>query len=227
MMEFAKHQVARMMDFSSVRAECDLDDIRFLAQKARQLSPVAVFALPAWISVLRELLADKADVAIGGVVGFPSGGETTKSKVFQAKELVSIGCDEIDMVVNIGKLRSGRYGEVEDDIRKVVEAVEGKPVKVILECCRVTDDQSRDGCHSCVAAGAHFIKTGTGWADCSRIAEYISLMYSCIGQEIGIKAAGGVRDLEMLIDLYNRGARRFGVGVNSAIRILGHCKDTV
>ena len=214
-----------MMDLSAVRAEHNADDIQSLADSARKYGVIAVFALPGWTPSLANLLADEPHIAIGGVVGFPSGGESTASKVFQAKDLIAMGCSELDMVVNIGQLRSQRHAEVEADIRAVVEAADGRGVKVILECGLLSDDQIRHGCEICVRAGARFVKTGTGWADCTRIAEYISLMHACVGDAIGIKAAGGIRDLATLVDLYERGARRFGVGVGSATHILQQCPD--
>ena len=124
------------------------------------------------------------------------------------------------MVINVGKLRSELFAAVEQDIHAVVQAAEDRPVKVILECVHLSDSLIREACHLSARAGARFVKTGTGWADCQNIAHYISLMQACVGDSMGIKAAGGIRDLDTLVDLYERGARRFGVGVDSAIRIL-------
>jgi deoxyribose-phosphate aldolase len=226
-MHFNTQQLAQMMDFSAVRAESDFSDIKRMADAARVHRPVAVFALPAWTPVLRDMLKDLPDIAIGGVVGFPSGGDTTESKVFQAQSLLAMGCLELDMVINIGKLRSDLFEEVEQDIRSVVQAADDKPVKVIFECGHLSDDQIREACHVSARAGARFVKTGTGWADSSDIAHAISLMHACVGDRLGVKAAGGIRDLETLVDLYERGARRFGVGVDSAIKILQQCDATL
>ena len=225
-MRFNPQQLARMMDFSAVRAESDFNDMQRMAEAARVYHPIAVFSLPAWTPVLQDLLSDRPDIALGGVVGFPSGGDTTGSKMYQARQLLDMGCQELDMVINIGKLRSGFLDEVEQDIRAVVQAVNDTPVKVIFECGHLSDDQIREACHLSARAGARFVKTGTGWADSSNIAHHISLMHDCVGHSLGIKAAGGIRDLETLTDLYERGARRFGVGVDSAIRILEQC-DTM
>jgi deoxyribose-phosphate aldolase len=226
-MHFNTQQLAQMMDFSAVRAESDFSDIKRMADTARVHRPVAVFALPAWTPVLRDMLKDLPDIAIGGVVGFPSGGDTTESKVFQAQSLLAMGCLELDMVINIGKLRSDLFEEVEQDIRSVVQAADDKPVKVIFECGHLSDDQIREACQLSARAGARFVKTGTGWADSSNIAHAISLMHACVGDRLGVKAAGGIRDLETLVDLYERGARRFGVGVDSAIKILQQCDATL
>jgi len=225
-MHFNRQQLARMMDFSAVRAQSDYHDIKRMAEGARIHNAIAVFALPAWTSVLRDMLEDRPDIAIGGVVGFPSGGDTTESKVFQAQALLSMGCQELDMVINIGKVRSDLLVEIEQDVRSVVQASQDRPVKVILECVHLSEDQIREACLASARAGAAFVKTGTGWADCSNIAHYISLMYDCVGDRLGIKAAGGIRDLNTVIDLYERGARRFGVGVESAVNILEQCDIT-
>lgn len=217
---FTREQAAKMMDFSAVRAESNMDDIQFMVDKAIEYKPIAVFALPGWTNVLKEKLRDHPEIGIGGVVSFPSGGDTTESKVFQAEELIKAGCSELDMVINIGKLRSGLYDEVEQDIHAVIQAAGGKPVKVIFECTHLSDEQIRRACRLCIDARASYVKTGTGWAECTQIADYISIMKSCVGDKIKIKAAGGIRDLDTFVDLYNRGARRFGVGVKSAITIL-------
>ncbi len=224
-MSLTQKQLARMMDFSAVRAERNADDIQKLADGARRYGAIAVFALPAWTPTLVEMLADESHIAIGGVVGFPSGGDSTAAKAFQTRELIGMGCSELDMVLSVGRLRSADHKTVEDDIRAVVDAAEGTLLKVILECGLLSDDQIRQGCDICVRAGADYVKTGTGWADCTRIAEYISLMRECVGDAIGIKAAGGIRDLATVLDLYERGARRFGVGVGSAASILQACPD--
>ena len=219
-MDFNRQELARMLDFSAVRAESDFEDIKRMAEGAKAYHPVAVFALPAWTPALCDMLGHSPDIAIGGVVGFPSGGDTTESKVFQAQELLAMGCRELDMVINIGKLRAELSEAVEQDIRAVVEAAHDVPIKVILECAHLSDPQIRAACQLSARAGARFVKTGTGWADCADIAHYVSLMHACVGDSMGIKAAGGIRDLETLTDLYERGARRFGVGVDSGIQIL-------
>lgn len=224
-MDFTREQIAKMMDLSAVRAESDLDEIQFMVETAIKYNPIAVFALPAWTSVLKEKLSDYPEIVIGGVVGFPSGGDTTECKVFQAEALIKAECGELDMVINIGMLRSGLYNEVRQDISAVVRAARGMPVKVIFECTHLTDGQIRRACELCIDAGVSYVKTGTGWAECSRIAEYVTIMKSVVGDKVGVKAAGGVRDLETLVDLYNRGARRFGVGAKSAATILTAVSD--
>jgi len=190
-MHFNRQELARMLDFSAVRAESDFEDIKRMAEGAKVYHPVAVFALPAWTPVLCDMLGDRLDIAIGGVVGFPSGGDTTESKVFQARELLAMGCQELDMVINIGKLRSELLEEVEQDIHAVVQAAHDVPVKVILECAHLSDPQIREACLVSARAGARFVKTGTGWADCTDIARYVSLMHACVGEVWALRRPGG------------------------------------
>lgn len=222
-MKLTVSQIARMIDLSAVRAESDVAEVRALAECAKKHQCMAAFALPSQTPLLVDLLADEPAIVIGGVVGFPSGGVTTSIKAAEARELLAMGCNELDMVINVGMLRSGRDEQVRADIRAVVDAGGGVPVKVILECHHLTDEQIRKGCELSIAAGAAYVKTGTGWAPTGATPQSVSLMKQCVGDAIGIKAAGGVRSLEMLVELYRCGARRFGIGLNSATAIFQQC----
>ena len=222
-MKLTTHDIARMMDASAVRAESDETEVRALADCVRKYQCIAAFTLPGFTPLIHDLLADAPDIRIGGVVAFPSGGHATSIKTAEAHELARAGCDELDMVINVGMLRSGKWQYVEDDIRSVAEASDGAPVKVILECHHLSDDEIRKGCELCVKAGAAFVKTGTGWAPTGATVENIALMKSCVGDAIGVKAAGGIRNLDTLLELYRQGARRFGVGLKSIGEILEDC----
>ena len=213
-------EVARMIDLSAVQAQDDDDYIRTMVECARKFHCIAVIPLPSRIQLVRELLGTDDSVLIGGAVGFPSGGETTASKVFETREQIQLGCREMDMVINIGKLLSDRMADVLEDVRAVRQACEGIPLKVILECHYLSETQILRGCDICMEAGAAWVKTGTGWAQTGATPRNIALIKSHVGEAIGVKAAGGVRDLDALIALYNLGARRFGVGLKSGIRIL-------
>ena len=213
-------EIARLIDVSAVKAEDTEEDVRRMVQTARSFRCVAVIPLPAMTPLAIRLLAGDPAVAAGGVAGFPSGGETTTTKVFQTREMIQAGCTEIDIVLNVGWLRSGMAAEVTSDVRAVVEEAGSFPVKVILECHHLTDDQIRTGCDCAVRAGAAWVKTSTGWPPTGATPQNISLIKSHVGEAIGIKAAGGIRDLETLLDLYRRGARRFGLGWRTATSIL-------
>ena len=214
-------EIARMVDLSAVRADSDEHEVRTLAQMAAQYGCACASTLPSHTPLLVELLSAEPAVRIGGNVGFPAGGTTTAMKALEARELLRMGCGELDMVINIGMLRSGHDAYVLDDIRAIVDAAAGAPVKAILECHYLSEDQIRRACELCIEAGAAFVKTGTGWAPTGATLENIVLIKSCVGDAIGIKAAGGIRSLETIRAMYRLGARRFGIGLRSAPLILG------
>jgi len=218
-MSFTVQELARMTDLTAVRAKDDESVVRALADAARKYRPICVCVLPGHTPLLCDLLAGEPDIHIVGAVGFPSGGHTTATKVAEVRELLAMGCSELDMVINIGWLRSGAYQRVLDDIRAVVEAAGGAPVKVILECHYLSEDHIRAGCELCIQAGAAFVKTSTGWAPTGATLENVALIKSCVGDAIAIKAAGGIRDLETVAAMYRLGAHRFGIGLSSAIKI--------
>ena len=213
-------QIARMTDLSAVKAETTEQDIHDLADAARKHQCICVFTMPCYTSLIAELLAGEPNVGIGGVAGFPSGTVLTRTKAAQARELIAMGCGEIDMVMNVGRLKSGNDPYVLEDIRAVVDVCGEVPLKVILECHHLTDDEIRRACELCIEAGAAFVKTGTGWAPTGATLHNIALMKACVGDRVQIKAAGGVRDLETLLEMHSLGATRFGIGLNSALAIL-------
>lgn len=217
-------EIARMIDVSAVRAESTLEEIRQAADIARTYNCAAVFALPAHSSLLIELLRDSTVLA-GGVVGFPGGGDTTRIKAATAGELVDLGCAEIDMVHNIAWLKAGLRGPYVADVRAVVEAAAGRPVKVIFECHWLTPDEIERACTWCLDAGAAWVKTGTGWAPTGATLDNVTLMKRTVGERCNVKAAGGVRDLRTLLALHARGARRFGIGCHAARDILEAAKQ--
>lgn len=215
--------LARMMDLSAVRTDVDEAEVRELVRAAARRHCVCVFPMPCWVPLARGLLADSPDVGVGGVVGFPSGATTSAAKVAEARELLAAGATELDMVINVGWLRSGLEAAVVDDIRGVVEAAGGVPVKVILEVHYLTDDEIRRGSEWCVRAGAAFVKTATGWTSTGATPHNVALIKATIGDAAQVKAAGGVRDLQTVVELYRCGATRFGVSHASGIKILDAC----
>lgn len=207
------------MDISAVRADSTLEEIAQSAEVARRFGCVAVFALPAHTPFLLERLAGSAVIA-GGVAGFPGGAETTSVKAAAARELARLGCREIDIVNNLAWLKAGRRELYQGDVRAVIEAAEGLPVKVILECHWLTPDEIVRACEWCAEAGAAWVKTGTGWAPTGATLENVALMRRAVGGRCGVKAAGGVRDAQTLLAMFELGARRFGIGVRTAEAIL-------
>jgi deoxyribose-phosphate aldolase len=216
-------QLARMMDLSAVRAEVDLPEVRRLAEAARRYNCVCAFVLPCYCCELKALLADAPGVGLGGVVGFPSGAHSTAIKVAEAREQLAAGAVELDMVINVGMLRSGRDRLVEDDIRAVVNTAGAVPLKVILEAHHLTDDEIVRGSRLAVRAGAAFVKTGTGWAPTGATLHNVQLIKSAVGESARVKAAGGVRDLKTVAEMIRLGVSRFGVGLATGTTILDEC----
>ncbi|CUH97807.1 hypothetical protein P22_3953 [Propionispora sp. 2/2-37] len=212
--------IGRMIDVSAVRADVTLEEIDSLVEVAKQYHCICTFVMPCFTPYLVEKLADTPDTIAGGVVGFPSGADTSTIKTQTAKELIGAGCRELDMVINVGALKSGRFDIVKNDIKAVVTAAAGIPVKTILETAYLTDEEIARGSQIAVEAGAAFIKTGTGWAPKPTTVETIRLIKSVIGDSALIKAAGGVRDLDTLLAMVEAGCSRFGIGLRSAVAIL-------
>ena len=215
--------IAKMIDLSCVRTTSSRADIREMVQAARQYGFGQVSVLQCFIPDTKQLLAGTPDIHLIGNVSFPSGSDTTTVKVFQAKEMVAAGCDEIDMVMNVGRLRSGDLKEVEADVREVVETARPLPVKVIIEIMYLTQAEVEQACNLCVRADAAFVKTGSGWANRGTTLEDVRLVKSIVGERIKIKASGGIRDLEGLTAMYRAGARRFGINLKSGIEIVESC----
>jgi len=213
------NEIAKLMDISAVRADSTMEEIKESAELAKQYGCICVFALPAHTPYLISQLGGST-VFAGGAVGFPGGAETTATKVVVAKELVSMGCREIDMVNNIAWLKANNKGAYVNDVRSVIQASGGLPVKVILECHWLTSDEIVRACEWCVEAGASWVKTGTGWAPTGATLENVTLMKQTVGERCQVKAAGGVKDLQTLLAMHERGVRRFGIGVRTARVIL-------
>ena len=216
-------EIAKMIDISCVRTTSNKADIEEMVAAALRYGFGQVSVNQCFIPYTRQLLKDTSNVRIVGNVSFPSGSDSTSLKVAQAKEMLAAGCDEIDMVMNIGKLRSKELDEVEADVRAVIETVHPVPVKVIIEVMYLTREETEQACGICVRSGAAFVKTGTGWADRATTLEDVRLVKSFVGDRIKIKASGGIRDLDMLVQMYKAGARRFGVNLKSGIKILEEC----
>jgi deoxyribose-phosphate aldolase len=216
-------EIARMIDLSCVRTTSSKTDIEEMVDAACRYGFGQVSVLQCFIPYTRQLLQHSPHVRLVGNVSFPSGSDSTTLKVAQAKEMIAAGCDEIDLVMNIGKLRSGELAEVEDDVRAVIRTVRPLPLKVIIEIMCLTREEVQQACEICLRAGASYVKTGTGWAQRGTTLEDVRLVKSIVGDQIQIKASGGIRGLDTLIEMYRAGARRFGVNLKSGIQIVEEC----
>jgi deoxyribose-phosphate aldolase len=212
--------IARLIDISAVRTPHGAQEIRGLVANAKQHDFVAVHVLPCWVPFLRGLLADRPDILIGAPVGFPGGAHRTEIKVAEAKFLVQDGVHEMDMMLNVGKLRSSETCYCEDDIRAVVRAAGSVPVKVILEVHYLSRDQLRTACDLCIKAGAAYVKTATGWAPSGATLEVVELITTHVGSAIKVKAAGNIRDLDTLVKMHRMGVSRFGINLESSMAIV-------
>lgn len=213
-------EIAKMIDLSCVRTISNKGDIEEMVEAARKYGFGQVSVLQCFIPYTRQLLKNTPHIKVVGNVSFPSGSDSTSIKVKQAREMVEADCDEIDMVMNIGKLRSGEFKEVEKDVRNVIETVHPIPVKVIIEIMYLSIEETEQACSICMRSGAAFVKTGTGWANRGTTLDDVRLVKSFVGDRIKIKASGGIRDLNMLVKMYQAGARRFGVNLKSGIKIV-------
>jgi deoxyribose-phosphate aldolase len=222
-MLLTEKEIAKMIDLSCVQTVSSKADIEEMVVAARKYKFGQVSVLQCFIPYTRQLLNGAPDIHVVGNVSFPSGSDSTSLKVVQAKEMIAAGCDEIDMVMNIGKLRSGELAEVEEDVRAVIQTVHPLPLKVIIEIMCLTRDEVQQACAICLRAGASFVKTGTGWAARGTTLEDVRLVKSIVGDQIKIKASGGIRDLDRLVEMYQAGARRFGVNLKSGIQIVEEC----
>jgi deoxyribose-phosphate aldolase len=203
-------QVAKAIDHSLLRPELTLSDVEKGCDLAARYQVASVCVRPADV-VLAARLLQGSEVAVGTVVGFPHGSHKTTTKVFEAREALADGATELDMVINIGWLRSGEDRMVEDEIKAVVEAAAGKAlVKVILENAYLNDEQKVRGSKMTETAGADFVKTSTGFASTGATIEDLQLMRASVSDAVQVKAAGGVRSLDTLLEVMSVGVTRAG-----------------
>ena len=203
-------QVAKAIDHSLLRPELTLNDVEKGCDLAARYLVASVCVRPADVVLAGRILSG-SEVAVGTVVGFPHGSHTTATKVFEARQALDDGATELDMVINIGWLCSGEDRMVEDEIRAVVETAAGKAlVKVILENAYLSEEQKVRGSKMTEAAGADFVKTSTGFAPSGATIEDLQLMRASVSDAVQVKAAGGVRSLDSLLEVMSVGVTRAG-----------------
>jgi deoxyribose-phosphate aldolase len=214
--KYSKKKIAKTIDHSLLKPEMTRDEVRQGCEIAKQYDVASVCCKPSDVAFCAEILKG-TDVEIGTVVGFPHGSSTTATKVFETKAAIADGATEIDMVLNIGLLKSGLYEEVKSDIAAVVEAAGGKMVKVILENAYLTDDEKVTACKLCEAAGAHYVKTSSGYAPTGATVADVKLMRASVSPKVKVKSAGGVRTLDALIEMLDAGVERSGATTTSTM----------
>lgn len=209
--------LAALIDHTILRPDATRSEIERLCMEARENRFASVCVQPHWVSLCAQLLAG-TPVKVCTVVGFPHGMNKPETKCFEARRAVLDGATELDMVINIGALKSRDYSTVERDIRGVVEC--GRPratIKVILETASLTDEEKIEGCTLAKAAGADYVKTSTGFGPGGATVEDVALMRRVVGPKMGVKAAGGIRDADIARRMVQAGASRIGASASLKI----------
>lgn len=214
----AKEVVARMIDHTLLRADATKAEIETLCEEAAKFCFASVCVNPCWVRYCAQKLRGKG-VKVCTVVGFPLGATSTMAKAKETEIAVAHGANEIDMVINIGWLKSGEYDLVKKDIHEVVRyAGRNVPVKVIIETCLLTDEEKIKACLLAKEGGAAYVKTSTGFGKSGATAADIALMRRVVGEELGVKASGGVRTYEDAVALIESGASR--IGASASVKIV-------
>jgi deoxyribose-phosphate aldolase len=208
--------IASMIDHTLLKPDATASQIEKLCREAKEYGFASVCFKPVWVARAAEWLKD-SNVKVCTVVGFPLGATTKETKAFETRNAIENGADEIDMVMNIGALKSGEHTLVREDIAAVVEAAGGKTVKVILETGLLNDDEIRRASTLAKEAGAHFVKTSTGFGYGGATEAAVRLMRETVGPDMGVKASGGVRDAETARKMIEAGANRIGASASVAI----------
>ena len=199
----------KLFDHSIVRPNATRDEVLQFAETAVRLGTATLTVQPHYIRLAASALAGSG-VLLGTTVGFPHGNETPDMKEYQAKAVLDLGAQEIDMVMNIPALKNGEQDVFMEDIQGVVRAADGATVKVITENCFLTQEEKRRACQWIAEAGADFVKTATAYADGGATLDDVRLMYEAVAGRCQVKAAGGVRQIHEILEYLRAGARRFG-----------------
>lgn len=214
-------EIAGMIDHTLLRPETTKEDIAGLCVEAKKYGFASVCVNPVHVRLCAGVLWG-VSVKVGTVVGFPLGANASQVKSFEATVAVGEGANEVDMVINIGALKERDYDCVEEDIRSVVEATgSGVVVKVILETSLLTEEEKVVACQLAKKAGADFVKTSTGWGLGGARVEDVALMRRVVGEEMGVKAAGGIRDYDTALRMVAAGANRIGTSAGVKIVLRG------
>ena len=209
--------LARVIDHTALKPDTPRAAIETLCDEARQYGFASVCVNPTWVPLCAERLSG-SDVDVCTVIGFPLGATLSEVKAFEAKTAIARGATEVDMVINVGALKSGDLDTVQKDIRAVVDACpEDVICKVIIETCLLSDDEKRTACEIAEKAGADFVKTSTGFAGGGATVEDIRLMRSVVGDRLGVKASGGVRTTAGAMAMIEAGATRIGASAGVTI----------
>lgn len=212
--------IAYMLEPSVLHLDTSINDVDEMIEVVKKFNCNVCFCWPCYYEYVTEKLKGTG-CRLGTSLAFPSGQESTKTKVYQAKEWAPLNPVVNDMVMNVGLLKAGQYDECLADIKAVREAAPDAELKVIIEAMLLTDDEIRKACELTIEGGADYVKTGTGFSvGKPTTLHHVDVMKKCVGDRIKIKVAGGVRSLDTLLKMYKLGACRFGIGLSAARSIL-------
>ena len=206
----------KLIDHTLLKPEATKAQIEKLCGEAKEYDFKSVCVNPYYVKYAKELLKG-SDVLVCTVIGFPLGQNTTEVKVAETKDAIKNGADEIDMVINIGALKSKDEDYVLNEIKEIRSACKGKTLKVIIETCLLTDEEKITACKLSKEAGADFVKTSTGFSTHGATVEDVKLMRETVGEDMGVKASGGIRDRETALKMVEAGATRLGVSAGVEI----------
>ncbi len=223
-------QLAKMIDYAALQANTTEKQIKKLCAEAKEFHVASVCVNPAYVGMAVNLLKG-SDVKVGSVVDFPLGQSTVRSKSFEALDCIGRGANEIDMVMNVGALKSGRLELVKRGIEAVVKLARAKEpqlgqtitIKVIIEACYLTDQQIRQASEIVKLSGADFVKTSTGFGTSGATAKDVKLIREIVGFDVGVKASGGIKTCDKALELIEAGATR--IGTSYAVPILEECAE--
>ncbi|MGV3175080.1 deoxyribose-phosphate aldolase [Aerococcus suis] len=202
--------INRYIDHTQLQPDAKQEAIDQLLKEAKDYNFFSVCLNPTWVKYAAEALAD-TEVNVCTVIGFPLGATTPAAKAFETKDAVANGADEVDMVINIGRLKSGQYDAVLEDIKAVVDAAGDALVKVIIETCLLSNDEIVKACELSQEAGADFVKTSTGFSTAGAKAEDVKLMKDTVGEAMEVKASGGIHTRDEAMAMIEAGASRLGM----------------
>lgn len=209
-------QLSHYIDHTLLKADAQLEHIQKLCGEAKDNKFFSVCVNTSYVATCAELLKGSS-VKVCCVVGFPLGAMDSESKALETKTAIKNGAQEIDMVIHVGALKDRRLDYVKDDIKAVVSAAEGHTVKVIIETALLNEDDKKLACEAALKAGAHFVKTSTGFSGGGATVEDVKLMKSVVGDKMQIKASGGIKDIAQALAMIEAGASRLGTSSGVAL----------
>lgn len=208
---------SKFIDHTNLKQDASINDIKTLCEEAIKFDFMSVCINPCFVKYAHDVLLD-SEVKVCTVIGFPLGANTTKTKVYETKQALKDGADEIDMVINVSALKDKKYDYVKNEISKIKKVCKNKILKVILETCLLTDEEIVKACELSLEAKADFVKTSTGFSKGGATVEAVALMRKTVGDKCGVKASGGVKTFEDMQKMVDAGASR--IGTSSGVKLL-------